>query len=151
MQQHHWYDLFFPFSFFKEFKYFLQAAEQQHSASTLCKQHELLKFLHSKLGTEKRHLMNLCKGDEDGSNNNIVVRLIYSLIRLSKSLDLEEASAAAKCLGEIGPIKLPAIAMKERTTKNECLERALKLFKDCKHIQYCWIFHQLCDYLVDSE
>ena len=77
---------------------------------------------------------------------------MYQLVQLSQSSDKGTAGAAGKCLGELGPVDLSVVTLRnyEHTAS---LKTALSTYDEdmCEMRAYCHIFHKLDRYLVDPR
>ncbi|GFO15223.1 PiggyBac transposase uribo1 [Plakobranchus ocellatus] len=58
------------------------------------------------------------------------------------------ASAAALCLGAIGPINLQVLSLSRQSGK---IGQALELYKGQENEKYCWLFHALDASLMDES
>ncbi|XP_064646511.1 serine-protein kinase ATM-like isoform X2 [Lineus longissimus] len=137
------------FSLEQEIKHFLNAGE--HLPDANCRL-EGLNFLYQQLSKRKRELGALqveCRGKNESS---VLVQLICTLVQMVQvahtSPDIKQA--AAKCLGEIGPIDLGVTALL-RPVQNAGLAAALEVFKGKPEMERnCHIMHKLDKYLTES-
>ncbi|ESO89357.1 hypothetical protein LOTGIDRAFT_229208 [Lottia gigantea] len=137
------------FTFDQEIEYFLEVCEE--SESRRCSYVELLKHLYQQL------LKNDCTGLikqlhlTTDKRSNIFLRLIRQLLTLLQYGSKEEKIESARCLGVIGPVDLSVLSLSKHTNQPS-LRTALQVYNgdtDCE--KYCYIFHQLDQYLCDPS
>ena len=104
---------------------------------------------------EDKHFTLVMDSISEGQSESSLLKVIYCLIRLSRSTNEQTAQEAGCCLGEVGPTDLSIIALRDRT-HSSALAMALKKYteqtdENSKRKQYCHIFHLLDSYLVDAR
>ncbi|XP_010608942.1 serine-protein kinase ATM isoform X3 [Fukomys damarensis] len=102
---------------------------------------EGLKDLRRQLEQHKDQMMSLMRASQDNPQDGIMVKLVVSLLQLSKMAvnhmgEKEVLEAVASCLGEVGPIDFSTIAIQHN--KDTSYTKALELFGD-KELQWTLI------------
>ncbi|XP_042538698.1 serine-protein kinase ATM [Dipodomys spectabilis] len=102
-----------PFSLLEEINHFLSVSVYDALPLTRL---EGLKELRRQLEQHKDQMMDLMKASQDNPHDGIVVKLVVSLLQLSKMAvnqtgEREVLEAVGSCLGEVGPIDFSTIAI----------------------------------------
>ncbi|EHB14073.1 Serine-protein kinase ATM [Heterocephalus glaber] len=126
------------FSLLEEINHFLSVSVYDALPLTRL---EGLKDLRRQLEQHKDQMMNLMRASQDNPQDGIVVKLVVSLLQLSKMAvnhtgEKEVLEAVASCLGEVGPIDFSTIAIQHN--KDTSYTKSLELFED-KELQWTLI------------
>ncbi|XP_021062119.1 serine-protein kinase ATM [Mus pahari] len=102
-----------PFSLLEEINHFLSVSAYNPLPLTRL---EGLKDLRRQLEQHKDQMLDLLKASQDNPQDGIVVKLVVSLLQLSKMAvnqtgEREVLEAVGRCLGEIGPLDFSTIAV----------------------------------------
>uniref|UniRef100_I3M4C5 Serine-protein kinase ATM n=1 Tax=Ictidomys tridecemlineatus TaxID=43179 RepID=I3M4C5_ICTTR len=124
-----------PFSLLEEINHFLAVSDYDALPLTRL---EGLKDLRRQLEQHKDQMMDLMRASQDNPQDGIVVKLVVSLLQLSKMAvnhtgEREVLEAVGSCLGEVGPIDFSTIAIQH--SKDTSYTKALELFED-KELQW---------------
>ncbi|XP_037697256.1 serine-protein kinase ATM isoform X2 [Choloepus didactylus] len=127
-----------PFTLLEEINHFLSVSV--HDALPLARL-EGLKDLRRQLEQHKDQMKDLMRASQDNPQDGIVVKLVVSLLQLSKMAvnhtgEREVLEAVGSCLGEMGPIDFSTIAIQHN--KDASYTKALELFED-KELQWTFI------------
>ncbi|XP_073922893.1 serine-protein kinase ATM isoform X4 [Castor canadensis] len=127
-----------PFSLLEEINHFLSVSVYDALPLTRL---EGLKDLRRQLEQHKDQMMDLMRASQDNPQDGIVVKLVVSLLQLSKMAvnqtgEREVLEAVGSCLGEVGPIDFSTIALQH--SKDMSYTKALELFED-KELQWTLI------------
>ncbi|XP_073095404.1 serine-protein kinase ATM isoform X2 [Manis javanica] len=127
-----------PFSLLEEINHFLSVSV--YGALPLTRL-EGLKDLRRQLEQHKDQMMDLMRASQDNPQDGIMVKLVVSLLQLSKMAinhtgEREVLEAVGSCLGEVGPIDFSTIAIQHNRDKSYI--KALELFED-KELQWTFI------------
>ncbi|XP_057606319.1 serine-protein kinase ATM isoform X8 [Hippopotamus amphibius kiboko] len=127
-----------PFSLLEEINHFLSVSVYDALPLTRL---EGLKDLRRQLEQHKHQMMDLMKASQDNPQDGIMVKLVVSLLQLSKMAvnhtgEREVLEAVGSCLGEVGPIEFSTIAIQH--SKDTSYTKALELFED-KELQWTFI------------
>ncbi|XP_004626277.1 serine-protein kinase ATM [Octodon degus] len=126
------------FSLLEEINHFLSVS--MYDALPLTRL-EGLKDLRRQLEQHKDQMINLMRASQDNPQDGIVIKLVVSLLQLSKMAvnhtgEKEVLDAVASCLGEVGPIDFSTIAIQH--DKDISYTKTLELFED-KELQWTFI------------
>lgn len=102
-----------PFSLLEEINHFLSVSAYNPLPLTRL---EGLKDLRRQLEQHKDQMLDLLRASQDNPQDGIVVKLVVSLLQLSKMAvnqtgEREVLEAVGRCLGEIGPLDFSTIAV----------------------------------------
>ncbi|XP_038177673.1 serine-protein kinase ATM isoform X1 [Arvicola amphibius] len=102
-----------PFSLLEEINHFLSVSAYNPLPLTRL---EGLKDLRRQLEQHKDQMLDLMRASQDNPQDGIVVKLVVSLLQLSKMAvnqtgEREVLEAVGRCLGEIGPLDFSTIAV----------------------------------------
>ncbi|KAK2495794.1 hypothetical protein MC885_002133, partial [Smutsia gigantea] len=127
-----------PFSLLEEINHFLSVSV--YGALPLTRL-EGLKDLRRQLEQHKDQMMDLMRASQDNPQDGIMVKLVVSLLQLSKMAinhtgEREVLEAVGSCLGEVGPIDFSTIAIQHN--RDTSYTKALELFED-KELQWTFI------------
>ncbi|KAM9038350.1 serine-protein kinase ATM isoform X1 [Sarcophilus harrisii] len=127
-----------PFSLLEEIHHFLSVSICDSLPLTRL---EGLKELRKQLEQHKDQMKDLLKESQDNPQDGIMVKLIVSLLQLSKMAinhtgEKEVLEAIGNCLGEVGPIDFSTIAIQHG--KDASYSKAIDLFED-KELQWTFI------------
>ncbi|XP_036115893.1 serine-protein kinase ATM isoform X3 [Molossus molossus] len=127
-----------PFSLLEEINHFLSVSVYDALPLTRL---EGLKDLRRQLEKHKDQMMELMRASQDNPQDGIMVKLVVSLLQLSKMAlnhtgEREVLEAVGCCLGEVGPIDFSTIAIQHG--KDTSYTKALELFED-KELQWTLI------------
>ncbi|KAM5227129.1 serine-protein kinase ATM isoform 3-T8 [Hipposideros larvatus] len=127
-----------PFSLLEEINHFLSVSVYDALPLTRL---EGLKDLRRQLEQHKDQMMELMKASQDNPQDGVMVKLVVSLLQLSKMAvnhtgEREVLEAVGRCLGEVGPIDFSTIAIQH--SKDTSYTKALELFED-KELQWTLI------------
>uniref|UniRef100_A0A8C3VYE6 Serine-protein kinase ATM n=1 Tax=Catagonus wagneri TaxID=51154 RepID=A0A8C3VYE6_9CETA len=122
-----------PFSLLEEINHFLSVSVYDALPLTRL---EGLKDLRRQLAQHKDQMMDLMRASQDNPQDGIMVKLVVSLLQLSKMAvnhtgEREVLEAVGRCLGEVGPIDFSTIAIQH--SKDTSYTKALELFEDKEH------------------
>ncbi|XP_066103499.1 serine-protein kinase ATM [Saccopteryx bilineata] len=127
-----------PFSLFEEINHFLSVSVYDALPLTRL---EGLKDLRRQLEQHKDQMMQLMRASQDNLHDDILVKLVISLLQLSKMAlnhtgEREVLEAVGSCLGEVGPIDFSMIAIQH--SKDTPYTKDLELFEN-KELQWTLI------------
>ncbi|XP_027628659.1 serine-protein kinase ATM isoform X2 [Tupaia chinensis] len=127
-----------PFSLWEEINHFLSVSVYDALPLTRL---EGLKDLRRQLEQNKDQIMDLMRASQDDPQDSIMVKLVVSLLQLSKMAvnhtgEREVLEAVGGCLGEIGPIDFSTIAIQHG--KDTSYTKAIELFED-KELQWTFV------------
>ncbi|NWW94397.1 ATM kinase, partial [Rhynochetos jubatus] len=129
-----------PYSLLKEINHFLSVGVCDSLPLTRL---EGLYDLRKQLEQYKDQMKDLLKNFQDKPEDSVVVKLVVSLLQLSKMAvnhtgEKAVLEAVGSCLGEIGPMDFSTIALQR--AENALDSKAMDLFEDRKHQ---WVFIML--------
>ncbi|KAH3729489.1 hypothetical protein DPMN_055461, partial [Dreissena polymorpha] len=130
------------FNFKQEVEHFLSASSDHVVGSKL--RLEGLHFLFGQLKENSDQLQTL-------KTDDTLLRLVCSLVELSKCKNQSVVEATSRCLGVLGPVDMSTICF-PHPPRPRTLDVALTCFQDIPAMhKYCHIFHKLNDYLTDKS